>query len=117
MDITRKTMLENQINKAVKDEEFIKKILTAQKISDAHLLFKQKGIEITDEELKKVGEYIARYAQAISDDELSHISGGQTVEKDSSVTVTKGDVVYWLSRAVGKTIAAPALVLGYILVS
>lgn len=98
--------LESQINKVVKDEEFIKSILTAEKLSDAQLLFKEKGINLTEEEMKEIGRYLSKLVQNngnISDDELESISGG---DKSKSV-------VYTIASGIGKVISAPFVAIGY----
>lgn len=98
--------LESQINKVVKDEEFIKSILTAEKLSDAQLLFKEKGINLTEEEMKEIGRYLSKLVQNngnISDDELDTISGGG---KSKSV-------VYTIASGIGKVVSAPFVAIGY----
>lgn len=105
MNATQETNIENQINEAVKDEKFIEKILTAEKLSDAQLLFKEKGINLTEDEMKEIGKYLSKLIQNngnISDTELNNISGG----KSSSI-------VYNVASGIGKVISAPFVALGY----
>lgn len=99
------TNLENQINEAVKDEKFIEKILTAEKLSDAQSLFKEKGINLTEEEMKEIGRYLSKLIRNngnISDAEFDDISGGKS-----------NSIVYTIASGIGKAVSAPFVALGY----
>lgn len=99
--------IEKQIEEIFNDGEFIKKILSAENLSDAKLLFQEKGIELSDEQLEDIGECISKCIASdgkMSDSELENISGG-----------AEGSVTYAISRGIGKVISAPFVVLGYAL--
>ncbi len=71
-----------RLNKIILNKDFLNKLLTLEKIEDVKKLFSDNGIEITNEELKLMGEYLREYIRCESKDskltekELEYISGG-----------------------------------------
>lgn len=74
-----------KLNKIILNKDFLNKLLTLEKIEDVKKLFSDNGIEITNEELKLMGEYLREYIRCESKDskltekELEYVSGGINV--------------------------------------
>ncbi len=59
----------------LKDEEFLKKVVNATNIQEVKLLFSEKGIILSDDEINKVGEIVKNILYN-SDIQLDNVVGG-----------------------------------------
>ena len=104
--------LENSNDKEVKevkdtiyDEGFISKLLSFKDIEDVKKLFSDNGIEIDDDNLKLIGQYLKNIVQSVNkrgclnDNELASVSGGVNV----------------VVKTVGKVVSFPFALGGYVI--
>lgn len=103
---------ENFNNKEVKevkdtiyDKGFISKLLSFKDIEDVKKLFSNNGIEIDDNNLKLIGQYLKNIVQSVNkkgclnDNELASVSGGVNV----------------VVKTVGKVVSFPFALGGYVI--
>lgn len=62
----------------LKDEEFLKKVVNAPNIQEVKLLFSEKGVILSDDEINKVGEIVKNILYN-SDIQLDNVVGGVDV--------------------------------------
>lgn len=93
-----------ELKKIILNEDFLNKLLTLKKIEDVKKLFSDNEIEITNEELKLIGQYLKKYISCsnegseLNEKDLEYISGGINV----------------VVRFLGKIISIPFALGGYI---
>ena len=77
-------MNEERIKEVFSDEEFVKELFSKETPEEAQALFVEKDIDVTIEEIVKLGEFVANKLQQIengesaelTEDELADVSGG-----------------------------------------
>ncbi len=74
-----------ELKKIIFSKDFLNKLLTLEKIEDVKKLFSDKEIEITDDELNLIGEYLKKYINSknennnLTEKDLESVSGGVNI--------------------------------------
>lgn len=84
---------EKKFNELLNDKDFVEEILSMETIEDVQAGFAQHGVEVSEDEVEKLGEIIeetSKKMSKLSDDELDQIAGGERPiwEDDDGTTVT-----------------------------
>lgn len=93
----------DRLKKIIFNEDFLNKLMTLKKIEDVKNLFSDNGIEISDEELNLIGQYLKKYiscndeSSELNEKDLEYVSGGVCV----------------LVKTAGKIISIPFAIAGY----
>lgn len=80
----------SKIKELMTDEAFVKELLETEEVADVQSKLASRGVELTEEEIKKLGQEIAKAADGaytieqleamangeLSDDELEDVAGG-----------------------------------------
>ena len=71
---------EKKFNELLNDKDFVEEILNMDTIEDVQAGFAQHGVEISEDEVDKLGDIIEETSKAmskLSEDELNQIAGGE----------------------------------------
>ncbi len=103
----------------MKDETFVAKIMQAANKEEVKSFFKERGMELTEEDVTNLSKMIAQAVQKsenLSKEELENISGGNS---RGGITISDSDLVAGGIGAAGATAVIMAAVglykLGYIM--
>lgn len=114
--------IEKKMEEIIKDEEFIKRILNAETITNAQEIFREKDIELNEEELKIIGASILKcveHGSALTSSELDKICGGndkkpsESSDTSPNTCTATSSKTYSIARGIGKVFSAPFVAIGY----
>ena len=81
-----------KIQELVKDEEFVKELVTKGTAEDAQIFFEEHGVEMTLDEVRSIGELLDKVAKGeISEETLKKAADGELTEEELEA-VAGGDL-------------------------
>ncbi len=90
MGKTENIKLQEKLQHLFKDENFMKELLSKNNTKEVETLFRNKGIDLKDEEVNFLGKVIAKAIEnkgKMSDKDLLKIAGGSTQSEKAGVLI------------------------------
>ena len=96
-----------KLQELVKDEAFLKELFTKEEPEDVQALFEAKGVELSLDEVKSIGETLEKVANGeitaeqleksangeLSEDDLAEVAGGELATLTACAIIFAGGVI------------------------